>query len=139
MQQHAGVTTNPQDMEAARTVQRVSADATDPGPPPVAGNEAERDLACFLEFQASADGRLHQARVTAASKRLAELVGGHDPGSGGQIASVYLRLSRRVAHAPGWWLLKRPLSDERLASLPGLSPILGVPSHRDSSTCCHDH
>lgn len=130
LQQHAGVTGNLQDMETARMIQRVAAGAVNSGPAPVAGNEAERELACFLEFQASQQGQVHQARVTAASKRLADHVGGHDDGSGTQIATVFLRLSRRVARAPGRWLQKKPLSEERLAALPeGVSSAPHAHSH----------
>lgn len=120
MQLQANVTGDLRDMEHARTAERIAAGAVSEGLPPVAGNESERELGVFLEYQSSKVGQLHQAKVTAATKLLALFVGGHHSGEGTHIASVYERLMRMVAPRPGIWLMRKLMSDERLADVPGV-------------------
>ena len=120
--QHAANLGEADQREAARTISRLSAGSSVPtGPPPVARTPQEYSLGVHLAWQTSHLGQLHQALVTAASKVLAAAVGGHDSGSGKPIATVHLRLARQVHRAPGVWLLRRPLTDEQLANLPGAS------------------
>lgn len=99
--------------------------APNAGPPPVARNVTERKLAVHLAWQMSPLGREHQKRVTDASKVLVDAVGGHtsvgdlESCTGQLVSTVFHRLGRRVSRMPGNWLLRIPLSDERLEQVPG--------------------
>lgn len=90
----------------------------------------DTDLSLFMAFQGSTAGGEAQARVTRASERLSEALGGYDNGSGGPVASIFERLGD-VVSCPGVWVLRKPLSDDELQRLPGaLTP--------DVLVCVHD-
>lgn len=110
-----------QDMERARVVSRIGAHAGGGAtPPPAPTGEQERDLILFLAYHNTPQGRAQQALVTAASKGVADYVGGHLEGDGSKVSSVYHRIMRQIAPLPGRWLMKELFSDARLAELPGV-------------------
>lgn len=120
MQAQANVTGDLVDMDVGSTFDRVGAVVDGAGRPPMARDDRERDLAIWLAYQHSAVGRQHQQRLTAMSKAVAECVGGHNTGTGDKIATVHHRLMRQVAPRPGVWLLRAPLSEEKLADKPSM-------------------
>lgn len=130
MQLQASVTGDLSDMETARTVQKVVAATPDAGVPPVAGDAVDRDLALFLGYHTDPTTQRLQARLTEGSRRVAARVGGHDSGSGGPVASVYLRITRQIAPRPSSWLVHRPMSDEKLRSMPGEFLLVWAPVMR---------
>lgn len=87
--------------------------------------EREPDLAVVLSYQTSKRGRAAQARLTEASRKLADAVGGYQNASGGPVAPVFDRLAD-IIRRPGIWLLRRPLTDDQLANVAG-------------TAACHSH
>lgn len=118
VQVQANVTGDLADMDVASMFDRIGAGVGGEGKPPMARDDRQLDLAVWLAYQLSSVGREHQQRLTVLSKEVAECVGGHSIGSGDKIATVHHRLMRQVAPRPGVWLLRAPLSEEKLVGKP---------------------
>lgn len=126
VQVQVGTTGSPQDQRRARAVALLG--LQDAGQVRAATRRAlvEADLAVFLSYQASADGRRAQASLIAASGDLAARVaGGRDGGE--LVSNVFQRLRDQVLRDPGLWLLRFPLNATRLGR------VAGAPLHRRST------
>ena len=119
LQAHAATGGSHGDGATARAVARLGAQGGGGARPPKLHKLFERDLHVFVAFQTSAAGKLHQERLTRASRSMAEWVGDCTPLNGWPTASVFQKLSNKVK-APGRWLLRTLLRDGKLADAAGV-------------------